>query len=147
HGTPHPNGSVRAYDAGGVGGRGSRRGRGRRRGAADRARRGLLRRGQPRRGPRGAGARAARGRRPRDPAPADRGRLSPALPEPAAAHWRAPMDAARLRAYGRAWTATAVGHTIPLLGAAALLLYLNPLTFPIAAILVAHAWAIPELYA
>jgi hypothetical protein len=57
------------------------------------------------------------------------------------------MDATRLRAYGRAWTATTVGHTVPLLGAAALLLYLNPLTFPIAAILVAHAWAIPELYA
>jgi hypothetical protein len=49
--------------------------------------------------------------------------------------------------YGRAWTVTTVGHTVPLLGAAALLLYLNPLTFPIAAILVAHAWAIPELYA
>jgi hypothetical protein len=57
------------------------------------------------------------------------------------------MDAPRLRAYARAWTATTVGHTVPLLGAAALLLTLNPLTFPIAAILVAHAWAIPELYA
>jgi hypothetical protein len=57
------------------------------------------------------------------------------------------MDAARLRAYARAWTATTVGHTVPLLGAAVLLLALNPLTFPIAAILVAHAWAIPELYA
>jgi hypothetical protein len=70
-----------------------------------------------------------------------------ALPELAAVSWRRPMDPARLRAYGRAWTATAVGHTVPLLVAAALLLYLNPLTFPIAAILVAHAWAIPELYA
>jgi hypothetical protein len=69
------------------------------------------------------------------------------LPELAAVAWRRPMDAARLRAYGRAWTATAVGHTVPLLAAAALLLYLSPLTFPIAAILVAHAWAIPELYA
>jgi len=57
------------------------------------------------------------------------------------------MDAARLRTYARAWTATTVGHTVPLLGAAALLLFLNPLTFPIAAILAAHAWAIPELYA
>jgi hypothetical protein len=70
-----------------------------------------------------------------------------ALPELAAVSWRRPMDALRLRAYGRAWTATTVGHTIPLLGAAALLLYLNPVTFPIAAILVGHAWAIPELYA
>ena len=57
------------------------------------------------------------------------------------------MDAARLRTYARAWTATTIGHTVPLLGAAALLLFLNPLTFPIAAILAAHAWAIPELYA
>jgi hypothetical protein len=70
-----------------------------------------------------------------------------ALPELASVHWRRPMDADRLRAYGQAWTATTVGHTLPLIGAAALLLYLNPLTFPIAAILVAHAWAIPELYA
>jgi hypothetical protein len=57
------------------------------------------------------------------------------------------MDAGRLRVYGRAWTATTVGHTVPLLAAAGLLLALNPLTFPIAAILAAHAWAIPELYA
>lgn len=73
--------------------------------------------------------------------------MSTALPEIAAVHWRRPMDAARLRAYARAWTATTVGHTVPLLGAAALLLFLNPLTFPIAVILAAHAWAIPELYA
>jgi hypothetical protein len=57
------------------------------------------------------------------------------------------MDARRLGAYARAWTATTVGHTVPLLVAAALLLWLNPLTFPIAVILAAHAWAIPELYA
>jgi hypothetical protein len=80
-------------------------------------------------------------------AAADRRRPAGGLPELAAVAWRRPMDAPRLRAYGRAWTATTVGHTIPLLGAAALLLYLNPLTFPVAAILVAHAWAIPELYA
>jgi hypothetical protein len=57
------------------------------------------------------------------------------------------MDAVRLRLYARAWTATTVGHTVPLLAASALLLYLNPLTFPVAAILLGHAWAIPELYA
>jgi hypothetical protein len=73
--------------------------------------------------------------------------VTAALPELAAVSWRRPMDAPRLRACGRAWTATTVGHTVPLLGAAALLLFLNPLTFPIAAILLAHAWAIPELYA
>jgi hypothetical protein len=57
------------------------------------------------------------------------------------------MDDARLRLYARSWTATIAAHTIPLLAASALLLWLNPLTFPVAAILVAHAWAIPELYA
>jgi hypothetical protein len=57
------------------------------------------------------------------------------------------MDRARLRMYARAWTATTVGHTIPLLAASALLLALSPLTFPVVAILLAHAWAIPELYA
>jgi hypothetical protein len=73
--------------------------------------------------------------------------LSTTLPEVAAVHWRAPMDRARLRMYARAWTATTVGHAIPLLGASALLLALSPLTFPVVAILLAHAWAIPELYA
>jgi hypothetical protein len=57
------------------------------------------------------------------------------------------MDAVRLRLYARVWTATTVGHTVPLLLASALLLYLDPLTFPVAAILLGHAWAIPELYA
>jgi hypothetical protein len=73
--------------------------------------------------------------------------LSATLPEVASVHWRAPMDDARLRLYARSWTATIAAHTIPLLAASALLLWLNPLTFPVAAILVAHAWAIPELYA
>jgi hypothetical protein len=57
------------------------------------------------------------------------------------------MDPARLGLYARAWTATTIGHTIPLVLAAGLLLYLSPLTFPVAAILLGHAWAIPELYA
>ena len=73
--------------------------------------------------------------------------MSATLPEVATVHWRAPMDPARLGMYARAWTATTVGHTVPLVAAAALLLYLSPLTFPVAAILLAHAWAIPELYA
>jgi hypothetical protein len=57
------------------------------------------------------------------------------------------MDPARLGLYAHAWTATTIGHTVPLVCAAALLLYLNPLTFPVAVILLGHAWAIPELYA
>jgi hypothetical protein len=40
-----------------------------------------------------------------------------------------------------------VAHTVPFIATAALLVALKPLTFPVALILVAHAWIIPELYA
>jgi hypothetical protein len=70
-----------------------------------------------------------------------------ALPERAAVHWRRPMDSRRLRVYARAWTLTTVGHTVPLIAAAVGLFVLNPLTAPVGLILLAHAWAIPELYA
>jgi hypothetical protein len=69
------------------------------------------------------------------------------LPETAAVHWRPRMDDRRLRRAARAWTAGTVAHTVPFVGAAALLLALQPLSFPVAAALIAHAWAIPELYA
>jgi hypothetical protein len=69
------------------------------------------------------------------------------LPERAAVHWRRPMDDARLRVYARAWTLTTAAHTIPLVLAAAGLFALEPLTFPVGLALLAHAWAIPELYA
>jgi hypothetical protein len=57
------------------------------------------------------------------------------------------MDDARLRVYARAWTLTTAAHTIPLVLAAAGLFVLEPLTFPVGLALLAHAWAIPELYA
>jgi hypothetical protein len=69
------------------------------------------------------------------------------LPELSAVHWRPLADDRRLTRTGRVWTLTTVAHTVPFLLAAALLLALEPLSFPVAAILVAHAWAIPELYA
>jgi hypothetical protein len=69
------------------------------------------------------------------------------LPELSAVYWRPLADERRLTRTGRAWTVTTVAHTVPFLLAAALLLALEPLSFPVAAILVAHAWAIPELYA
>jgi hypothetical protein len=62
-------------------------------------------------------------------------------------HWRPRADAESLRRRGRLWTATAIAHTVPFTVVAALLLYLEPLTFPLGLILLAHAWAIPELYA
>jgi hypothetical protein len=69
------------------------------------------------------------------------------LPEVAGVHWRARMDARRLRMLGRLWTATTVAHVVPFLGAAGALLALQPWTFPVAVVCVAHAWIIPELYA
>ena len=40
-----------------------------------------------------------------------------------------------------------VVHTVPLACVAALLLALSPITIPVALVLLAHAWIIPELYA
>lgn len=76
--------------------------------------------------------------------------LAPALdvlPETAGVHWRPRVDAARLRRAGALWTLTTVAHVVPFIGAAALLMWLNPLALPVALALVAHAWVIPELYA
>ena len=69
------------------------------------------------------------------------------LPETATVYWRPRVDARRLKLSGQCWTATTIAHTIPLLAAASLLLVLEPMTFPLATILAAHAWIIPELYA
>jgi hypothetical protein len=69
------------------------------------------------------------------------------LPEVAGVHWRARMDARRLRMLGRLWTATTVAHVVPFLAAAGVLLALQPLTAPVALVCLAHAWIIPALYA
>jgi hypothetical protein len=47
----------------------------------------------------------------------------------------------------RLWTLTTVAHTVPFIGAAALLMALQPLSAPVALAALAHAWVIPELYA
>ena len=73
--------------------------------------------------------------------------MSTALPETAAVYWRPRLDAARLRRRGRGWTLSTLAHTIPFLATAALLMALEPLSFPVAAIAVVHAWGIPALYA
>jgi len=70
-----------------------------------------------------------------------------ALPETAAVYWRPRLDAARLRRRGHGWTLTTLAHTIPFLATAVLLMALEPLSFPVAAIAVVHAWGIPALYA
>jgi hypothetical protein len=69
------------------------------------------------------------------------------LPETAAVYWRPRVDAHSLTRRGRAWTLTTVAHTIPFVTAAAVLFALQPLSAPVGLIMIAHAWAIPELYA
>jgi hypothetical protein len=69
------------------------------------------------------------------------------LPEVEAVHWRARVDAARLRRVGLFWTLTTVSHVVPFAAAAALLMILQPLALPVAIACLAHAWIIPELYA
>jgi len=69
------------------------------------------------------------------------------LPETEGVHWRPRVDAARLRRVGSLWTLTTVAHVVPFLGAATLLMVLQPLALPVAIACIAHAWVIPELYA
>jgi hypothetical protein len=69
------------------------------------------------------------------------------LPETAAVYWRPRVDARHLARRGRLWTLTTVAHTIPFIAAAGVLFALEPLTAPVGAIALAHAWAIPALYA
>ena len=61
------------------------------------------------------------------------------LPETAAVFWRPRLDDARLRRRERGWTLSTFSHTVPWLLAAAALLALEPLSFPVAAVLVVHA--------
>jgi hypothetical protein len=79
--------------------------------------------------------------------PADVSAAMPGLPELAAVHWRERADDQTLKRAGRRWTACTAAHTVPLVATAGVLAALNPLTLPVGLILLAHAWAIPELYA
>jgi hypothetical protein len=69
------------------------------------------------------------------------------LPELATVHWRPRVDERRLDRSDALWTTTTVAHVVPFIGAAGTLLALEPLTFPVAALCVAHAYVIPALYA
>jgi hypothetical protein len=69
------------------------------------------------------------------------------LPERAAVHWRRQVDELVLVRAGRRWTAVTVGHSLPLIAVSGFLIALNPVTIPVALILLAHAWVIPGLYA
>jgi len=73
--------------------------------------------------------------------------MGQALPELAGVHWRPRADARRLRRSGALWTLTTVAHVVPFVGAGIALFALEPLTFPVGLMGLAHAWLIPELYA
>jgi hypothetical protein len=69
------------------------------------------------------------------------------LPETAAVHWRAPMDAGRLRKRGRLWTLTTAAHVVPFVAAGVVLFLVQPLAVAVSLASFGHAWIIPMLYA
>jgi len=75
------------------------------------------------------------------------GASAAALPERAGVAWRAPMDARALRARGRLWTLSTAAHSVPFVATAGVLVGIEPGLAPVSALALAHAWAIPELYA
>ena len=69
------------------------------------------------------------------------------LPELANVAWRPRVTETRLRRSGHLWTLSTFFHTVPFVLAAIGLSLAKPVTIPVAVVLVAHAWVIPELYA
>jgi hypothetical protein len=69
------------------------------------------------------------------------------LPELAKVHWRRRADEGSLRRAGRLWTLSTVAHTLPFVAAAVVLGLAAPILIPFSLLCLAHAWAIPELYA
>jgi hypothetical protein len=70
-----------------------------------------------------------------------------ALPELASVPWRQRTDERWLRKWGRIWQAWTLLYTVPFVVAGAAMLWLEPLSAPVAVAAFAHAWVIPELYA
>jgi hypothetical protein len=69
------------------------------------------------------------------------------LPELARVPWRPRVTERQLDRTGHLWTATTVAHTLPFIAGAVVLVTALPVLAPVAVVLLAHAWAIPELYA
>lgn len=69
------------------------------------------------------------------------------LAELAQVPWRRPTDERALRRQARVWQGWTLAYSVPFLAAAAALMWVQPLAFPVAAMSLAHAWIIPELYA
>jgi hypothetical protein len=72
---------------------------------------------------------------------------SEALPELASVPWRRRAGAASLRTRGRIWKWFTVVYVAQWVAVAALLLALNPMSAPVAAVGLAMAWIVPNLYA
>ena len=72
---------------------------------------------------------------------------APGLGEAARLSWRPDASAETVRRDGRRWTGWTAWIVVVFCAPAALLLAIEPLTFPVAAICLAHAWAIPWLQA
>jgi hypothetical protein len=70
-----------------------------------------------------------------------------ALPELANVRWRRRADSDSLRRAGRLWTLSTAAHAAPFVVAALVLGLASPVLAPFALLCLAHAWAIPELYA
>lgn len=69
------------------------------------------------------------------------------LPELASVYWRPRVDARGLARRERLWAAYTIAHVVPFVGTAVVLMLLQPLAFPLAAVCAAHAVIIPALYA
>jgi hypothetical protein len=69
------------------------------------------------------------------------------LPERSKVPWRTRVDAEALAKAGRRWTFSVLAHVVPLTAFAVFLALLGPVPAVVGLILLAHAWAIPELYA
>ena len=69
------------------------------------------------------------------------------LPEVADVYWRPRVTPDSLRRRERVWTLYTVAHVVPFLATGALLMALQPLAAPLAAICLIRAWIIPALYA
>jgi hypothetical protein len=73
---------------------------------------------------------------------------APGLPEAAALGWRRePASERTLRRDGRRWTAWTCWVVALFAAPGAALLWIEPWTFPVAALCFAHAWAVPSLQA
>ena len=75
------------------------------------------------------------------------GRVANGLDEAARLHWREDASEATLRRDGRRWTAWTAWIVTVFCVPGVLLVAIEPLTFPVAAICFAHAWAIPRIQA